>query len=321
METLPVDLTAQIVGLVSRRSKERLRLTDSSWQPIVKVFHEGEFDLFIDLHVNSAAPSIECDVSKKDLLSGSRSAWSEEVAKDTHLVRDVHLSISNNFKWKQQSHDQALEEDFRFIQKVFALARRGRRVHLTLKVQSNGADPPKQCEILRRLFDLIPCIPVATVDRHNALRRDSATEKAKRTYDVYDLLESTFDRLRIPFMPELVHTLLELSDKDKPPTSQADPYLEKYYFRYFPKCTDPLARPRYNGPTTFATFLDMDTVLIDFSAFRRYQKTNKSRQKRSLKGMFRYDARNYLIMAFIAFVVFLVFFQYPTFKKYLLSWV
>uniref|UniRef100_A0A1I8AIK0 F-box domain-containing protein n=1 Tax=Steinernema glaseri TaxID=37863 RepID=A0A1I8AIK0_9BILA len=267
MDSLPRELVAQIVGLASRRSKESLSSWDSPWQPIASEYHQGEFDLFIDLHVNSAAPSFEYDVYIERLLSGSTFPWDEEVAKDAHLVRDVHLSISNNFKWKTSS--SGLEEDFRFIRKVFALARHGRRMHLTLDVQNNGQEPPKQCDTLRRLLDLVPYIPVVTVDRHNAFETIRSSDEESRKYGVFDVLRSLLERLRVPYFPRMADTLLNIPEECWNPDeiSEPDSYLEKYYLGIYPKhhCCQvdlPFVGVRYAG------FPDKDTFLIDFVAYR-----------------------------------------------------
>uniref|UniRef100_A0A1I7Y8S2 F-box domain-containing protein n=1 Tax=Steinernema glaseri TaxID=37863 RepID=A0A1I7Y8S2_9BILA len=143
MDTLPAELVAEIVRLVDRNSKKRLCSTNSSWKPIAEDNFHREFDLFIELHVNSSIPSVDHAISIRPLLSHNTLPWNDEFSKDVHLVRDVHISIQNDFTLRSRAGEQSSEENFRFIKKIFALARHGRRIHLTLDVQSNGENPPK----------------------------------------------------------------------------------------------------------------------------------------------------------------------------------
>uniref|UniRef100_A0A1I8ATA9 F-box domain-containing protein n=1 Tax=Steinernema glaseri TaxID=37863 RepID=A0A1I8ATA9_9BILA len=269
METLPVELVAHIIGVTNRKSKKRLTAIESSWQPIATEYHEGEFNLFIDLRVNSAAPSIAYSVFMKRLVSARIRHWSDGRLKDAHLIRDVYLSIANNFKEKTSYDSDSIEEDIRFITKVFGFARHAKRMHLTLNVKSNGENPPRQCELLKRLLDLIPAIPVATVDRNNALIKP--TEEVQQRHKVFNVLISTFQRLRIPYVPAVAWALVDAPVEIIYPgdIAEADSYLERYYLRrngmgYVGRI--------YNGLTTFATFYK-NGLCIDFSALREYQKT------------------------------------------------
>uniref|UniRef100_A0A1I7Y6S9 Uncharacterized protein n=1 Tax=Steinernema glaseri TaxID=37863 RepID=A0A1I7Y6S9_9BILA len=275
MDTLPAELVVQIVVLTNRTSKEVLSSTNFPWRPIALCYRKGEFDLSINIHVNSVVPSLRYDVSIKRLLSGSSSPWNEAVAKDDHMLRDVHLSIENSF-WRRDATSD-VEEGFRFIRNVFALARHGRRMHLKLNVHNNGEDPPRQCEILRRLLDLIPRIPVSTVDRHNAIGKELFRSQVVLHY-AYDVLEETFERLGIPFMPPVVYTLLDIPVTDDLEIVQADRFLEKYYLRYQLICPDRDVRVRLSTSRHsfkhFATFPDPDTLLLDFALLRSYQENN-----------------------------------------------
>uniref|UniRef100_A0A1I7ZCW4 F-box domain-containing protein n=1 Tax=Steinernema glaseri TaxID=37863 RepID=A0A1I7ZCW4_9BILA len=303
MDTLAVELVAEIVRLVNRDSKKHLCSTSFSWRPIAEEHFLGEFDLFIELQINSSIPSVDHAISIRPLISQSTQPWNDEFFKDVHLVRDVHLSIQNNFKWKHRFEESIAEEDFRFIQKIFAFGNHGRRMHLTLDVQTNGENPPNQCELLRRLLGAIPCLHVATVDHHNCVKRKGAAED--RRFLVEDLLRNPFERLGIPYVPGIIPQNLKhlLRDNFTAELSQADTHLEKYYVRSYPKQTDRYLCPGNTG-IPFATQIDSDTLLIDFVGFRKYMETKDTVAYRFLhadpwdKDFNRHDLFNYCKFAY-----------------------
>uniref|UniRef100_A0A1I8ASX8 F-box domain-containing protein n=1 Tax=Steinernema glaseri TaxID=37863 RepID=A0A1I8ASX8_9BILA len=167
MDALPAELVDAIIRLVNWESKKGLSSIDSSWRTVAEEYYYGEFDLYINVHVNSLIPSVDHNIYIKHLASQNSRPWNDEFVKDVDLIHDVHLSIQNNFTLNKRAEAEVAKQHFEFIEKVFALARHGRRMHLTVDVQSNGQNPPQQCELLRELLDLIPRVPVATVDHHN----------------------------------------------------------------------------------------------------------------------------------------------------------
>uniref|UniRef100_A0A1I7YF65 F-box domain-containing protein n=2 Tax=Steinernema glaseri TaxID=37863 RepID=A0A1I7YF65_9BILA len=274
MDTLPVELISDIIRLVNRDSQKHLCSTDSSWTPIADEYLHGEFDLSIELLIHPEGLRLGPSCLLEDRYTAKLSKADPTLRK--YYVRSYPKYVEQHYYGVGTGVPFA-----RFIQKVFALARHGRRMHLTLDIQSNGEDPPKHCELLRRLFGAIPSLPVATVDHHNCVKRREAA--VEQRFQVNDLLRDLFERLDIldvpGFIPQDVFSLLQ--DRYTAKLSKADPALRKYYVRSYPKYVE----QHYYGVGTgvpFARYTDFNTLLIDFDRLRRYLAPKLAKEKKDM---------------------------------------